>query len=76
MRLGSLAALVALLSTAAAQTNTLCNPLNTTCPPDVALGSVHSWNLTGSTVLDDQIWNATTATIAYQPDGTDFTVSV
>lgn len=55
-----LAAVAALATTAFAQTTTDCNPLNKTCPADLALGvSNYTWNIASATSLDATIWNNT-----------------
>lgn len=69
----SLAALAAFASNAVAQTFTSCNPLDTTCPADPALGTEWTWNF--NETLDDRIWNMQTGTIQYTSEGADFTLS-
>ncbi|KAJ5747726.1 uncharacterized protein N7511_009422 [Penicillium nucicola] len=68
------AALSALLNvTNAEYTGTDCNPLNkTTCDPDPALGTEHTW-LFNST-LDSELWNMETGTIDYTSEGADFSI--
>ncbi|EED18583.1 cell wall glucanase, putative [Talaromyces stipitatus ATCC 10500] len=75
MRSSVLAALVAaLVSTVSAQTTTNCQPLNETCPPDLALGTAHTWNLSSSSQLDDT-WNITNGVMNYTEDALGFTIN-
>ncbi|EKV06519.1 hypothetical protein PDIG_77160 [Penicillium digitatum PHI26] len=54
-------------------TGTDCNPLNkTTCSPDPALGTEHTW-LFNST-LDTDLWDMRTGTLDYTPEGADFSM--
>ncbi|MCJ1473820.1 hypothetical protein MMC13_002471 [Lambiella insularis] len=72
----ALVGLLSLLSTAAAQTWTACNPLNSTdCPTDLALGTSTTFNFTTQTSTDDTVWNTTAAPITYGTEGAAFTVS-
>ena len=59
---------------AAAQTFTDCNPLNSTCPADLALG-VKNYTVSFGSTLETSIWNQTNG--ALQHDGTtaQFTIS-
>lgn len=72
----SLLAAVACLavSFAHAQTFTNCNPLNVTCPGDLALGTSYSQNFT-TTVASDKIWNATSGQVAWNSNGGQFTIN-
>ncbi|PYI34957.1 concanavalin A-like lectin/glucanase [Aspergillus indologenus CBS 114.80] len=49
-----------------------CNPLNKTCPTDAALGTAHTWWF--NSTLDSSLWNMTTGTPEYTPEGTNFTI--
>jgi beta-glucanase (GH16 family) len=62
-----------LASYAYAQTSTTCDPLNTTCPADPALGTEHTWNF--NTTLDETIWNMTTGTYKYDDTGAQFSLT-
>lgn len=55
-----------------AQTWTNCNPLNTTCPADMALGTQATWNFTDS--LDESVWNITNGAIDYLEVGAEFSI--
>lgn len=69
-----LAFLAPLLPLALAQTWTSCNPLNvTTCPPDLALGTNHTWDFT--TGQADSTWNTTNGNIGYGQNGAEFTIA-
>ena len=70
------AALVALLSASAAvaQTHTNCQPLNTTCPPDLALGTYAQFNFT-TNEANPAIWNSTANPIGFSSsNGADFNI--
>ncbi|KAJ5780582.1 hypothetical protein N7457_005742 [Penicillium paradoxum] len=67
-----IAVLAALASYATAQTSTECNPMNTTCPADPALGTTYTWNF--NTTLDEKIWNMKTGTYDYNDEGAQFTL--
>ncbi|ESZ91370.1 hypothetical protein SBOR_8241 [Sclerotinia borealis F-4128] len=57
-----------------AQTYTICNPLNGTCPNDPALGTNHTFIFnTSSTVTD--YYNITAGSLTYGDDGAEFTIS-
>ncbi|GLI75473.1 hypothetical protein PoHVEF18_003727 [Penicillium ochrochloron] len=71
----TVAALAALAGSTAAQTFTECNPLNTTCPADPALGTEHTWWFNSSTKLDTTIWNMSTGSLTYSNDAAEFTIS-
>jgi len=53
------AAIFSLLPSTIAQTSTACNPLNSTCPADPALGTTYNWDVGKQTKLDTVIWNNT-----------------
>lgn len=64
----------ALLTPVFAQTFTDCDPMNTTCPNDPALGISHEFFFnTSSTVTKS--FNATNQAVAYGLNGTQFTVA-
>jgi beta-glucanase (GH16 family) len=64
----------ALLTPVAAQTFTTCNPLNSTCPNDAALGTNHTFHFnTSSTVTTS--FNITAGALNYGADGAEFTVA-
>lgn len=57
-----------------AQTYTDCNPMNTTCPADAALGIDYTFNFTSAP--EDNSWNTTAGTITYDAtNGAEFTIS-
>ncbi|KAL8708928.1 MAG: hypothetical protein Q9220_006260 [cf. Caloplaca sp. 1 TL-2023] len=58
------------------QTWTTCNPLNTTtCPPNPALSTTHTFSFTNSTAADP-IWNTTAGSLSYTPtSGAAFTIA-
>ncbi|KAJ5538412.1 hypothetical protein N7494_007891 [Penicillium frequentans] len=68
----ALAAVAALAGYAAAQTSTTCDPLNTTCPADAALGTEHTWWF--NETLDATIWNMTDGALKYTDEGAEFTL--
>ncbi|RFU35254.1 hypothetical protein B7463_g1087, partial [Scytalidium lignicola] len=63
-----------LLSTTFAQTWTLCNPLNATCPDDPALGTNHTFYFNTSRTIE-QAYNITAGSLVYGANGTEFTVA-
>ncbi|EAU38310.1 conserved hypothetical protein [Aspergillus terreus NIH2624] len=68
------ALLVALISSVTAQTFTNCNPINSTCPADPALGTNHTWVF--NSTQDDTIWNITNGEITYDgDDGAQFVIA-
>ncbi|KAE8146649.1 concanavalin A-like lectin/glucanase domain-containing protein [Aspergillus avenaceus] len=64
----------ALVTFAAADEQTECNPLtsNSTCEADPALGTEHTWWF--NTTLDDSLWDMTTGKIDYTDEGADFSI--
>ena len=66
---------LAILSPAAAQTWTSCNPLNqTNCPADQALGiSNATFDFVHNTARSD-VWNTTAGNVVYGSDGAEFTI--
>lgn len=71
----SLATLPLAATQVVAQTYTSCNPLNSTCPSDVALGTSHTFNWTTGTAAPTSIWNTTAGTVNFETTGAEFTVS-
>ena len=61
-----------IVNTAFAQTWTSCNPLNSTCPPDSALGTNHTFDFTTSS--PGSTWNTTNGNIVYGQNGAEFTI--
>ncbi|KAL1991009.1 hypothetical protein VTN49DRAFT_5513 [Thermomyces lanuginosus] len=58
---------------AAAQTFTDCNPLETTCPPNPALGTSKEWDFTQG---EQGQWSAEGGAVTYNPSmGAEFTVA-
>lgn len=57
-----------------AQTWTNCNPLNTTCPNDPALGINHTFVFNSSSSVTDT-FNITAGSLVYGSNGTQFTVN-
>jgi hypothetical protein len=77
MRSFAPSALVALLATTQvlAQTSTTCQPLNTTCPPDTALGQYAEFNFM-SNEANPAVWNSTANPISFSGgNGADFLIS-
>ncbi|RMZ78175.1 hypothetical protein DV738_g4080, partial [Chaetothyriales sp. CBS 135597] len=71
----STAALLGLIPAVLSQTFTDCNPLNTTCPPNPALGvSNYTIDFTSS-MMSDRVWNTTAGTIRYDEDGAQFVIN-
>lgn len=71
--LPSLTLLITLLTPILAQTWTSCNPLNSSCPTDPALGLSHTFNFT--THSAGSTWNTTAGTIVYDtPTGAEYTI--
>ncbi|KAJ5590997.1 concanavalin A-like lectin/glucanase domain-containing protein [Penicillium hetheringtonii] len=57
-----------------ADEQTSCNPLtNTTCDPDPALGTEHTWWF--NSTLDDELWDMATGTLDYTDEGADFKIT-
>jgi beta-glucanase (GH16 family) len=72
--LSILGASALLFAPAFAQTFTNCNPLNTTCPQDPALGINHTFVFNTSTTVTDS-FNITAGSISYGSNGAEFTVA-
>jgi hypothetical protein len=69
-----LTAVAALTATVAAQTFTNCNPLNSTCPADLALGTYAEFDWTANH-LNNDIWNSTSTPVGFGTDGAEFTIA-
>lgn len=54
------------------QAYTPCDPMNTTCPADPALGTTHTWDM--ASTLDPVIWNVTAGSTAYNSNGTELSI--
>jgi len=70
------AALVAAISLSAAvfaQVSTDCNPMNTTCPPDPALGQYAEFDFRSSEA-NAKIWKYSQSNIVFNNDGAGFPV--
>ena len=63
-----------LFSLAEAQTWTTCNPMNTTCPNDPALGLNHTFYFNQSSTVTNT-YNITAGSLVYGQNGTEFTVA-
>jgi hypothetical protein len=72
--LSILGASALLIAPAFAQTWTLCNPLNTTCPPDPALGISHNFVFNTSKTVSDS-FNITAGALTYGSNGAEFTIA-
>ncbi|KAL8727794.1 MAG: hypothetical protein Q9181_005580 [Wetmoreana brouardii] len=60
---------------ALSQTFTSCNPLNTTtCPPNPALSTNHTYDLTVSS-FGSSTWNTTAGLLTYTRSGAEFTIA-
>ncbi|RMD43899.1 hypothetical protein DV735_g1246, partial [Chaetothyriales sp. CBS 134920] len=71
----STAALLGLIPAVLSQTWTDCNPLNTTCPANPALGvSNYTIDFTTS-MMSDTVWNTTAGTIRYDDNGAQFVIN-
>ncbi|KAI9742695.1 MAG: hypothetical protein M1818_003836 [Claussenomyces sp. TS43310] len=65
---------LAIPSFTAAQTWTNCNPLNGTCPSDLALG-LNNYTADFTQGLDNKIWNVTAGTITTGSNGAEYTIN-
>jgi beta-glucanase (GH16 family) len=65
---------LSLLALSSAQTTTKCQPLNTTCPADDALGTSHTFQFNSSTVLG-QGFDTTLGEVGFGDKGIEFTVA-
>jgi hypothetical protein len=60
-------------STVVAQTFTDCNPMDKTCPPNIALGTNATFDFTNP--VNSKVWNQTAGPMSYQPKvGAEFTI--
>jgi beta-glucanase (GH16 family) len=48
--------------------------LNTTCPPDPALGTSYTWNLSTNSILDST-WNITNGAVGYTDQAAQFSIA-
>lgn len=60
------------IASVTAQTFTNCNPLNSTCPADPALGTNHTFQL--NKTLDSNVWTVTSGTVDQTRDGAQFAI--
>lgn len=74
MKFSSLLVGASALAIANAQTWTTCNPLNTTCPNDPALGTNHTFVFNSSSAVTDT-FNITAGSLIYGTNGTQFVVN-
>ncbi|KAL3423019.1 glycosyl hydrolase family 16 [Phlyctema vagabunda] len=63
-----------LLTPVLAQTWSLCNPMNVTCPPNPALGMARNFVFNSSTTVA-QAWNQTAGALSYGGNGAEFTIA-
>jgi beta-glucanase (GH16 family) len=68
------AALAVLAAPAAAQTYTDCNPLNSTCPPDPALGTSFNQSYSTESSFDPGLWNFTAGAPDFTDSGASFAI--
>jgi beta-glucanase (GH16 family) len=74
----SLLSAALLAATAVAQTSTSCNPLNSTCPSDNALGTTYNATFNAATTeLDPNLWNVTAGSenIQFTSNGAELVIS-
>jgi hypothetical protein len=77
MRSFARSALVAVLAAtrAVAQTSTSCQPLNQTCPSDMALGQFAQFNFTTNDA-NPAVWNASSTPVSFSStNGAEFTIT-
>ena len=67
-------AIAALAAPAAAQTSTSCNPLNSTCPADPALGTSFSQTYGLDSSFDPGLWNFTAGQADFSDSGATFEI--
>ncbi|RDW95195.1 hypothetical protein BP5796_00958 [Coleophoma crateriformis] len=72
--LSLVAGLSTLLAPVLAQTWSSCNPMNTTCPANPALGESYNFNFSSAQFLKES-WNITAGSLSYGDQGTEFTVA-
>jgi hypothetical protein len=70
----SLGLCLSFISSVSAQTFTACQPLNSTCPPDLALG-VKNYTADFTQALDPTIWNTTNGNIVTNSGGANFVIN-
>lgn len=71
----AVAALHALLGLVAAQTYTSCNPLNSTCPPDPALGTTFKQTFSSGSSLSSDYWKIDAGpSLSFGDSGADFAI--
>jgi len=70
----SLALLAAAVGPAVAQTFTSCNPLNSTCPDDPALGTSFNQTYSSGSSLDTNLWNLTAGSPQFSDNGAEFQI--
>lgn len=70
-----LSALAALCATTTAQTFTDCNPLNSTCPADTALGKSNYTIDFVQNEMSSSVWNWTAGSAQYGSDGAEFIIN-
>jgi len=70
-----LPAFAALFTTAFAQTFTDCSPLNSTCPPNTALGTSNYTINFLTNEMSSNVWNWTAGKAEYSNNGAEFTIN-
>lgn len=70
----TLALVGALAATATAQTFTSCNPLNSTCPDDPALGTTFNQTYNSDSSFDPGLWNFSAGTASFANDAAIFQI--
>jgi Glycosyl hydrolases family 16 len=63
------------LASAYAQVSTTCNPLNSTCPADIALGTFTEFDFGTAAGINPNVWNSTSTPIQFTSKGAEFTIS-
>ncbi|KIW17508.1 hypothetical protein PV08_04702 [Exophiala spinifera] len=66
---------LALLSSACAQTYTSCDPTKKECPPDTALGVSNYTIDFQKSIMTDRVWNWTAGSADYGDQGAEFTIN-
>jgi hypothetical protein len=74
MRVPSFLLGASILTSVSAQTWTSCNPLNTTCPNNAALGTEHTFIFNQSSAVTNT-FNITNGVLAYGAQGAEFTIN-
>ena len=67
-------ALLSALAPVAAQTTTSCNPLNSTCSADAALGTTFNQTYNQGSSLDSRLWNSTAMPVSFGDNGAEFQI--